>query len=188
MSGSLEFFSVASESLKKEIRSRQKELSRKVLRKTGSLFNEISDPEKVAEGLDSWIADEVKGIVRVRKLGDGLGFLALVHYFGRPVGTLTHSAAGGRGFRGFLKTQAQAALGPAIPLSHLLDRPILGIASTLDFSWGGLEAAELARLAPKLAEDAPDPPDEDHSAWMLDLWNALGSARDLGKDLITVYT
>jgi hypothetical protein len=188
MSGSLEFFSVSWKEISAAIGSRQKELSRKVLQKTKPLFDEISDPDEVAEGLDRWIQDEVKGVVKVRKLEDGLSFLALVHYFGRPIGSLTHSALGGKGFRAFLKKQAQKALGSAIPLSHLLDRPILGIASALDFSWGGLEAAELASLGPKLAEDAPDSPDEDHSAWMLDLWNALGSASDLGKDLVTVYT
>jgi len=185
MSGSLEYFSVSWKELSAAIGSRQKELSRKVLQKTMPLFE---DPDKVAEGLDRWIQNQVQGNGQVRKLGDGLGFLALVHYFGRPVGSLTHSNLGGKGFRGFLRKQAQAALGRAIPLSHLLNRPILGIASTLDFSWGGLEAAELASLGPKLAEDAPDSPDEDHSAWLLDLWNALGSACDLGKDLVTIYT
>jgi hypothetical protein len=198
MSGSLEFFSVSWKEFSVAIGSRHRGLYRKILKKAEPLFEEVYEAEDFdggpdfEEGLDRWIQDEVRaskgGVLQVEQLGDGLGFLALVHYFGKPVGSLNHSSEAGDRFRKFLQGPAQSALDPSIPLAQLLDRPILGVTSALDFSWGGLEAVELARLAPKLAQDAPDFPDEDDSEWILGLWNALGSASDLGKDLVTIYT
>jgi hypothetical protein len=198
MSGSVEFFSVSWKELSVAIGSRHRGLYRKILKKAEPLFEEVYETEDfedgpdVEEGIDRWIQDEVRagegGALQVEQLGDGLGFLSLIHYFGKQVGSLTHTAEGGDRFRDFLQGKAQPLLDPSLPLAYLLDRPILGVSSALDFSWGGLDAAELAQLAPTLAGDAPDFPDEDESEWILGLWNALGSAAELGKDLVTIYT
>src|SRR5579863_2281998 len=176
MSGCLEFFSVSWKELSGAIGSRHRGLYRKVLKKTESLFEEVYEADDFEggpdfeEGLDRWIQNEVKtsegGVLPIENLGGGLGFLALVRYFGKQVGTMTHTGGGGDKFRAFLQNQAQEALGRSIPIGHLIDRPILDVSSALDFSWGGLEAKELALLASKLAGDAPEfTDDEDHDIW-----------------------
>jgi hypothetical protein len=198
MTVTLTFFSASWKELSGAVGSRHRGLFRKVLEKAEPLFEEVYGPDSFGkgpdfeEGLDRWIQGEVAPAdgapVTVVNLGDALGFVGLIHYFGQPLGTLDHTSSSGRQFRSFLEGKATDLLRPPFPLLRLLDRPIAGVSAGPHLAWGGLTAAELASLAPTLAGDAPTiPQDPDADVWIQGLWNALGSASGLGKDLITIY-
>lgn len=198
MTATLTFFSCSWGEISGAIGSRHRGLFRKILEKTEPIFEEIYPPEAfgkgpdIEEGLDRWIQGDVAPAngtpVLVKNLGDALGFLSLVQYFGQMMGSMEHTSSSGRQFRSFLDGKATEALRPPFSLTHLLSRSVMGIGSGLDIGWGGLKANELAELAASVSGPAPTvPEDPDADQWMTGLWNALGSGVTLGKDLITLY-
>ncbi|HZE96194.1 MAG TPA: hypothetical protein VE981_04135 [Planctomycetota bacterium] len=197
MSSSLRFFSVSWKELSGAIGSHHQGLYRKLLKIAEPIFEEVYEASSfrggpdLAEGIDRWIQGEVveegQTGVRVQSLGDALGFLSLIQYFGKEVGSLEHTSSSFDQFERFLLGPATTALRPPVPLTQLRSRPILGVESGQDALWGGLSREELSALASPLSGDPPQPPDQDDALWMVPLWDSLGSALDLGKDLITIY-
>jgi len=198
MSGILEFYSVSWGEIRASIGSRNRKLYRAILKQFEPEFESLYDPSSFgsgpdfSEGLERWIEGELGGgggpPVEPAP-GDALGLVLLIKHHGQCIGSLQHSEAAGTKFEErFVRDAAVKALQPLFPLELLLSRPLFGVEQEDLPLWGGLTREELASIAPKLSQDAPtDESDLDIDAWMSDLWNCLGSAVDLGTDLITLY-
>jgi hypothetical protein len=114
-----------------------------------------------------------------------------VEELGTPLGTLEHSAGGGKWFREqFMRGPVAEALGLDL-VNHLLDRPINGF--TWDhypcFGWADnaeLRAA-LTRLE-KLGAKVRSELDGDDLAMLDTIVHAVRQAVAGGKDLVTVYS
>jgi hypothetical protein len=197
MSNILEFYSVSWEELKLVVGSRNRKLYQAVLEEFEPGFKEQFAPKAFgsgpdfAEGLRNWIEGSALegGASRQVQLGEALGLIALVKHFGQFVGSLDHSGAAFEKFAGsFLMGVAQKLLPAPFSFDLLLERPILGSTGPDDFSWGGLSRSELRQLGPRLSQDAPAyEADLDFDEWLRQLWDSLGSALDLEKDLVTLY-
>ena len=200
MSVNLEFYAVAWRDVADAIGSRDRRLFSKILKKSEPNFDEVFEAEDFdggpdfERGLERWIDGVVgtgttKRTVKVLNLGDTLGFLALVQFYGRMVGTLNHTITAGEMFRDeFLLTAAQNALRPSYSFELILSRPILGYERDDYPYWGGLTRAELHMLKARLERDAPVwEADPDVDGWLQEFWDGLGSTVLDGKDLITIY-
>jgi len=201
MSASLEFYAATWADVSTAIGSRNLRILKSALEIAEPDFNELFEQQdfeggpNLEAGLERWINGAIplgqsQVPFRVDQLGDALGFVALVKYFGKLIGTINHSATAGVLFRQrFLINVAQDLLAPPFPLEFLLTRPVIGYQSLQYPYWGGLTSSELEMLSPKLKQDAPMyPEDVVIDEWIRDLWYSLGSAADLGKDLISVYS
>jgi hypothetical protein len=197
----LEFYAVAWADIAEAVGSSDRRLFGRILKKTEPYFDEIFEPEDFDDGpdfelgLERWIEGELENGAgnspfSVVNLGDALGFLGLVRFYGRLVGTLNHSMTGGDLFRDeFLLGVAQDVIHPPYSFELLVSRPILGYERD-DFPyWGGLGRMELNALKAVLGQDAPtweNNPDID--SWLAEFWSALASTVGEGKDLITIYS
>jgi hypothetical protein len=200
MSLDLKFYSASWDELAAAIGSRQKKLFRAILIKVEPEFVEQFDPDDFEDGPDleqgilRWIdgaivKDEKGATCEIENLGDALAFTGLVRYYGRFIGNLTHSMDSGDHFREkFLEGVAQQSLRAPYPIEYLISRPVLRYSST-DFPfWGGLSAAELSFIAPRVAMEPPTwEEDPEIDEWLLGLWNNLSAAVDFGRDLVTIY-
>jgi hypothetical protein len=197
----LEFYAVAWSDIAGAIGSRDRRLFSKILKKTEPAFEEVFELEDFdggpdfERGLERWIDGELgKGAaanrsLKVTNLGDALGFVALIYFYGRMVGSLNHTITAGEVFRDeFLLGAAQHALQPPYSLEFVLSRPILGYESDDYPYWGGLSRPELQAMKTALARDAPESENNpDVDGWLVELWDAMGSTLLEGKDLITSY-
>ena len=194
----LSFYSLGWDELSVVIGCRDRKLYRKILDHAESELEGDFEPEDFEggpdfeEGLDRWIQGEIGSVggtpKAIENLGDALAFRALVDYLGRPAGTMSHSATSGKLFlERVLEGDAAKELKPPFPIAYLLSRPILSYESASDLTWGGLNHAELESIAPGLAADPPSSPDLLVDEFLPELWNCLGSAVDLGNDLVTIY-
>jgi hypothetical protein len=200
MSLTLELYSASWDDIGTAVACRNRKLFRTILKEIEADLSEDYDAEDFddgpdfEEGLERWIMGEVQveqktPPFQVVHLGEALAFVGLIKHFGRRVGTLAHSSAAGFLFRDkFLGEAAPKFLVPPFSLTHLLSRQVLGYENADLPFWGGLRAPELSALAPRLEAEAPTWSDNSViDEWLKDLWAALGSSLDSGKELISVY-
>lgn len=117
----------------------------------------------------------------------GLALVAVVRHLGRYHGAVVHASASGEAFLdGFLGGVAARLLAEPNLTELLTARPLLGLASDVFPSWGGLSASELHRM---LQPDLPSPDglEDSFRSWLEDLAALLRDAADDRSDLVTLY-
>lgn len=199
MSATLTFYSAPWNSIAAILGSGQKRFLREILNGPGKEIIEDLGPEQdevrefedsLERLIDGKPAGEKEGGISVLSLiPECLAFSAILQFVGKIVGTMEHTLKSEELFREqFLKKAAQRALHAPYSLELLLSRPILGFESDELPYWGGLTCEELSQLGQPLQSDAPEYPESvSVEQWLAQLWDVLGSAAMLNKDLVTIY-
>jgi hypothetical protein len=200
MSATLTFYSTPWSSVTAILGSGQKRFLGEILKGPGKEILEDLEPdddeaqefedalERLIDG--RWAREKADDISVLANLPECLAFSAILQFVGKLVGTLDHTLKSEKLFREqFLNGAAQQALKAPFSLEVLLSRPLLGFESDEFPYWGGLSCDELSRLGGPLQSDAPEYPESaDIETWIGQLWDVLGSAAALERDLVTIYS
>lgn len=196
MSMSLEFFSVDLDQVQGALGSGKRRLLVDVLKAKQPAVSENYDADDFEDGptfeqaMRTWVLGPLPpGPALCDDWGDALALMSLVEYFGRPLGSLSHTDGAGADFRDtFLQHVAVQWLRPPFPMEFLLNRPLLGQIRDLPPFWGHLTRDELARLPRPLLQVPPTGHYLKYvDEWAGELGEMLDWAIEEGRDLVTFY-
>jgi len=188
MSYGLSFYSISYQGLYSDLLEPSKEFREKIA-ETWKTVYAPDEGETYEAGLDEGLAELKNSIMERKNKLSTKGQLALVAAIeagGQKLGTLEQPTGGGEEFREtFLMETAGKAFNMERFGEFVVSRGLFGFKSLEYPGWGGLLAAELAKLA-----DVKLPPatgSEDFDEWLTELARIVAEAKETGKDLLTTY-